>query len=58
MSRVQLLRTHGVEPIIVFDGGRLPIKGEEEETRHRLVLTSTLLTLMADNNSIMMFKAF
>jgi len=37
MSRVQLLRTHGVEPIIVFDGGRLPIKGEEEETRHRLV---------------------
>ena len=35
MSRIQLLRTNGVEPIVVFDGGRLPIKGEEESSRHR-----------------------
>lgn len=32
-----MLRAHGVEPIIVFDGGRLPIKGEEEESRRRWV---------------------
>ena len=35
MSRVQLLTSHGVIPLIVFDGGRLPIKGEEEESRRR-----------------------
>jgi exonuclease-1 len=37
MMRVELLRSHGVEPVIVFDGGRLPIKGEEEASRHRWV---------------------
>ncbi len=35
MSRVEMMRQHGVEPIIVFDGGRLPLKGEEEDTRRR-----------------------
>jgi hypothetical protein len=35
MSRVQLLRSNGVDPFVVFDGGRLPIKGEEEQSRHR-----------------------
>ncbi|KAF6251552.1 PIN domain-like protein [Scenedesmus sp. NREL 46B-D3] len=35
MSRIQMLRTHGVEPLVVFDGGRLPIKGDEESSRHR-----------------------
>lgn len=35
MSRVQLLTANGVTPWIVFDGGRLPIKGEEEEARRR-----------------------
>lgn len=35
ISRIQLLRTNGLEPIVVFDGGRLPIKGEEEESRRR-----------------------
>jgi len=37
MSRVQLLTTHGASPLIVFDGGRLPIKGNEEESRRRWV---------------------
>jgi hypothetical protein len=40
MSRIQMLRSHGVEPIMVFDGGRLPIKGEEEATRRRCVVCS------------------
>ena len=35
MSRVQLLTSHGVAPLIVFDGGRLPIKGDEEDARRR-----------------------
>jgi exonuclease-1 len=35
MSRVELLRHHGVEPVIVFDGGRLPMKADEEDTRRR-----------------------
>jgi hypothetical protein len=35
MSRVQLLTAHAVIPLIVFDGGRLPIKGEEEDARRR-----------------------
>lgn len=35
MSRIQLLRSNGIEPLVVFDGGRLPIKGQEEQSRHR-----------------------
>jgi hypothetical protein len=35
MSRVQQLTGSGVVPLIVFDGGRLPIKGEEEDARRR-----------------------
>jgi 5'-3' exonuclease len=35
VSRVDMLRSHGVEPWVVFDGGRLPIKGDEESSRHR-----------------------
>lgn len=35
LSRVRLLTSHGVAPLIVFDGGRLPIKGDEEESRRR-----------------------
>ncbi|KAL5716507.1 Rad2 nuclease [Ranunculus cassubicifolius] len=35
MHRVNLLRHHGVKPILVFDGGHLPMKGEEETKRAR-----------------------
>ncbi|KAK9828537.1 hypothetical protein WJX72_000649 [[Myrmecia] bisecta] len=35
MQRVNLMRHNGVIPVIVFDGDRLPMKGEEEGSRHR-----------------------
>lgn len=35
MARVQLLLGAGVVPVVVFDGGRLPNKDEEEKNRHR-----------------------
>ncbi|KAF5204915.1 Exonuclease [Thalictrum thalictroides] len=35
MHRVNLLRYHGVRPILVFDGGYLPMKSEEEIKRSR-----------------------
>ena len=33
MRLVEMLRHHGVHPVVVFDGGRLPMKGEEEGSR-------------------------
>eukprot|EP01083_Nonionella_stella_P130808 397076_1 len=33
MHMVDLLRAHGVTPIIVFDGGKLPMKSQEEKNR-------------------------
>lgn len=35
LGRVDMLRGNGVEAYIIFDGGRLPAKGEEEATRRR-----------------------
>jgi hypothetical protein len=35
MQRVELLLNNGVTPLVVFDGGRLPMKAEEETTRRR-----------------------
>ncbi|KAK9088246.1 hypothetical protein Scep_027328 [Stephania cephalantha] len=35
MHRVNLLRHHGVKPILVFDGGFLPMKNEQEIKRAR-----------------------
>ena len=35
MQRVKLLQGCGVTPVLVFDGGRLPMKAEEESERHR-----------------------
>ncbi|XP_026404811.1 exonuclease 1-like isoform X1 [Papaver somniferum] len=35
MHRVNLLRHYGVKPILVFDGGNLPMKCEEEAKRSR-----------------------
>ena len=32
---MDLLRGCGVEPVIIFDGGRLPLKADEESTRRR-----------------------
>ncbi|RWW50812.1 hypothetical protein BHE74_00042889 [Ensete ventricosum] len=39
MHRVNLLRHHGVKPILVFDGGILPMKIEQEIKRSRYQLT-------------------
>ncbi|KAJ0966231.1 hypothetical protein J5N97_027369 [Dioscorea zingiberensis] len=36
MHRVNLLRHHGVKPILVFDGGFLPMKSEQETKRARV----------------------
>lgn len=33
INRVRLLRTNGVEPLIVFDGGPLPAKKGTEDSR-------------------------
>jgi exonuclease-1 len=33
MARIRMLRHHGVEPYIVFDGDRLPAKSRTEEGR-------------------------
>ena len=33
VKRVQMLQSHGVTPIRVFDGGSLPMKGGTEEVR-------------------------
>ena len=35
MSRIDVLLRNGVIPYVVFDGGPLPNKAEEETTRHR-----------------------
>lgn len=36
IHRINLLRQHGVVPVLVFDGGVLPMKAEEEVKRARL----------------------
>ncbi|XP_060676493.1 exonuclease 1 isoform X1 [Ziziphus jujuba] len=36
MHRVNLLRHYGVKPVLVFDGGLLPMKGEQEKKRARV----------------------
>lgn len=35
MHRVNLLRHYGVKPILVFDGGYLPMKADQENKRAR-----------------------
>lgn len=35
MRRVNLLRHYGVKPVLVFDGGLLPMKSEQENKRAR-----------------------
>ncbi|KAK1368860.1 Exonuclease 1 [Heracleum sosnowskyi] len=35
MHRVNMLRHHGIKPILVFDGGHLPMKSEQENKRAR-----------------------
>jgi 5'-3' exonuclease len=37
MYRVRLMRHHGIEPYIVFDGGPLPAKKKTEVSREKYV---------------------
>lgn len=37
MYRVRLLRHHGIEPYVVFDGGPLPAKKKTESSREKWV---------------------
>jgi hypothetical protein len=50
ISRIQLLRTNGLEPVVVFDGGRLPIKGEEEESRRRCAACTRMAHCMGQQD--------
>jgi exonuclease-1 len=38
MHRVNLLRHYGVKPILIFDGGFLPMKSDQEAKRARYVV--------------------
>ncbi|CAK7350323.1 unnamed protein product [Dovyalis caffra] len=46
MHRVNLLRHYGVKPILVFDGGLLPMKIEQENKRARCQLCSPILCIL------------
>ena len=35
MHRVKMLRHYGVQPVLVFDGGCLPMKSDQELKRAR-----------------------
>jgi hypothetical protein len=35
LKQVELLRKHGITPVCVFDGGKLPAKSKEEDERNR-----------------------
>ena len=48
MQKVQMLQQCGVQPIIVFDGGRLPMKAAEEGSRSRLLAAATVCCSVVD----------
>lgn len=41
MHRINLLRHHKITPVVVFDGGSIPLKAATEEGRHRHVQNVT-----------------
>jgi hypothetical protein len=47
MKMVRMLRHFGVKPILVFDGGNLPIKRDQESTRRSYVHFSPFLIWLA-----------
>ena len=38
MTRVEMLLSHGVQPVMVFDGGLLPSKASQESKRAAYVI--------------------
>ncbi|TMW89297.1 hypothetical protein EJD97_017394 [Solanum chilense] len=53
MHRVNLLRHHGVKPILVFDGGPLPMKIEQENKRGRSRKENLSRAIEHENNGNM-----
>lgn len=48
MRRVNLLRDHAVEPIMVFDGASLPMKGDKHLARRRYVPRASIVYVGVD----------
>ena len=51
ISRVEVMKAAGVIPVIVFDGGRLPMKANEEESRARFVRHMPTSAAMPSNKA-------
>jgi len=47
MQKVQMLQQCGVQPVIVFDGGRLPMKAAEEGSRSRCAQSCNTTAVVA-----------
>ncbi|CAM8900394.1 unnamed protein product [Rhodiola kirilowii] len=60
MFRVNLLRHHGVKPVMVFDGGLLPMKGDQENKRARSRKENLACAIEheADGNSTAAFECY
>ncbi|KAL6747958.1 PIN domain-like protein [Haematococcus lacustris] len=57
MSNIKLMRKHGIEPVVVFDGCDLPLKNDERDKRRRrkreLALTNITKGNLADARKCM-----
>jgi len=60
MRRVHMLINHGVKPILVFDGGYLPAKGDKEKERRgqRSEYKKRGLQALRDGNNQVAFECF
>ncbi|KAF7840388.1 exonuclease 1 isoform X2 [Senna tora] len=60
MRKVNLLRHYGVKPILVFDGGLLPMKSEQENKRARVRKENLARAVEheADGNSAAAFECY
>ena len=38
LSRIELLQSHTIRPVLVFDGGNLPMKADKESERRQFVV--------------------
>lgn len=57
MQKVQMLQQCGVHPIIVFDGGKLPMKAAEEGTRSRSLAAASHLSWTLQLAVLLLFLA-
>lgn len=54
MKRVNLLRHHGVEPIMVFDGASLPVKEDKQLERRRCASFISLVAYPAGGRLVLL----